>query len=150
MARAKRQTEPERIEPLTDDRPLWTGFRAQLAAARAMANDGEAEHLRLEQCLAMVSLARKDANVPGLALLKQLELSGLPCELPDHCALFLINVFRSTLQNADTLIRAEMAAMAEPAKQPGAPKIPEDERSMQLVDDPFALTETAERMEPQG
>lgn len=141
---------PEEFTPLTEDRAVWAGFRAQRAAARALANDADAPCLGLEQCLEMSALVRKNQEVPGLALLKQLELSDVPCTLPLHCALFLVETYRCAMLNADALMAAQIAARAEPAKQPGAPKIPEDERSMQLVDDPFALTETAERMEPQA
>ncbi|MBG6173069.1 hypothetical protein IWQ55_001359 [Labrenzia sp. EL_208] len=148
-AKPKTRNEPE-PKPLTEDRAVWTGFRAQRAAARALANDAEAPRLDLEQCLEISALIRKNQEVPGLALLKQLELSDVPCKLPLRCALFLVNTYRCAMLNADALMAAQIAARAEPAKQPGAPKIPVDERSMQLVDDPFALAETAERMDPQG
>lgn len=141
---------PEEFEPLTDDRAVWTGFRAQRAAARAMANDGEAEHLSLEQCLELAVLVRKNNQVPGLAMVMQLKLSGMPCELPEHCVLFLAGIFRGSFLIAEALVNVEIAAMAEPAKDPGPPNIPEDERSMTLVDEPFALTETARRMQKQG
>lgn len=141
---------PPEFEALTEDMPLSSAFRAQRAGARAMGNDAEAAHLEFKQCEALAYMVRKNAEVPVAALLKQLEISGMACALPEHCTLFLLDIYRATLAAGDRLIAAQIALNeAAAAGDPKPPKIPLEDSTLQLVDEPMALTETAKRMAAQ-
>lgn len=135
---------PETFEPLTEDLDLWAAFRAQRAVARAFANDQDADCFSLEQCQAMVLLIAKSRACPGLALLKHLELSGIKTDLEEPHALFLAEVFRSTFLEGRAY-QTRLDALAAPQGPHAPPKIPIEETSLELVDEPLALTETAKR-----
>jgi len=129
-------------EALTADPPVWAGFRAQRSAACALADDQDAEHLSLAQCEAISYLVRKSPSGPSLAMLKHLELLKIPADMPRDRALFLANSFRCTMLNAEAFLSAVAAASA-PVQEPRRISIPRDESTLELADEPFALTETA-------
>jgi hypothetical protein len=132
-------------EPVTIDLPVWAGFRAQRAAARALADDRDVPCLSFEQCEAMSYLVRKSPNCVGAALLKHLELVGRATDLGTPYALYLADIFRSTMRSTDMLLETMAAVKAAPVVPP---KVPLEDTTLELADEPFALTEAAQRMQP--
>lgn len=136
-------------DPLSDDLPVWAGFRAQRSAARALAGDQDTEHLGLAQCEAISYLVRKSPKSPSLAMLKHLELCRIPADMPRGRALFLANSFRCTMLNAEAFLSA-VAATSALMPEPRRISIPRDESTLELADEPFALTETARSLQGLG
>lgn len=139
MAQTQKQ---EQQSPLTGDMPLWAGYRAQRAVARALADDQDADHLTLDQCEAMRGLVRKSPDCVPAALIKHLELAGIPAGQNRYRALMLANSFRSTLRFVEVAMALEEED-ARPVAEASAPKIPKQDRALQLVDEPLALSDTA-------
>lgn len=136
---------PEAFEPLTTDIALWAAYRAQRAVARAMADDQDAECLSFEQCDTMSFLVRKSPKCTDAALLKHLELCGKATDLGRIKAECLASQFRTSLLAVDGYLVEIAALMEQPAKVK-PPKIPDDESTLQLVDEPLALSETAKKL----
>lgn len=136
---------PEEFEPLTENIALRAGFRAQRAVARAMMNDQDADCLSFEQCELMSHLVRKSPKCSVAALLKHLELCSKPTDLGRIKAECLAGLFRSSFLAVDSF-QAEIEALKQQPAKTERPIIPPLESSLQLVDEPLALSETAKRM----
>ncbi|WP_152510172.1 MULTISPECIES: hypothetical protein [unclassified Labrenzia] len=132
-------------EPLTQDLSVWAGFRAQRSAARALADDQDAPCLTLQQCASVSFLVRKSPACPAAAMLKHLELVRDPFDGEKLLALFLVETFRSVLLQANHY-QSALEAAAAPAPERRRRKVALDETTLELADEPFALTEVARKL----
>lgn len=139
--------EPElEPEPLTQDRAVWAGFRAQRSAARALEDDQNTPCMTLEQCLSISYLVRKSPDCAAAAMLKHLEIMRIPFEWDHVLGLYAAEIFRTVLRKSDAyLVAVEAAAAPAPERRPR--KVPLHETTLELTDEPFALTEEARRQQ---
>lgn len=131
-------------EPLTEDLSVRAGFLAQRSAALALADHQDAPCMTLEQCLSISYLVRKSPDCAAAAMLKHLEIMRIPFEWDRVLGLYAAEIFRTVLRKSDAYLAAVEAAAA-PAPERRPRKVPLDETTLELTDEPFALTEEARR-----